>query len=112
MDVFCRGQPLQDVIIVQVVAEQKDFVVHAKETALWELHRGGDTSEEMSEETINNLETLNLINQARDHVKIERLDIKSYSTVVGPHLIQEAQNDKDISIGRITLLCICNLLHT
>lgn len=54
MDVFCRGQPLQDVIIVQVVAEKKDFVVHAKETALWELHKGGDTSEEMSEETINN----------------------------------------------------------
>lgn len=40
MDVFCRGQPLQDVLVVQVVAEQQDLVVHTKEAALWELERG------------------------------------------------------------------------
>lgn len=49
MDVFCRGQPLQDVLVVQVVAEQQDLVVHAKEAALWELERGGDKSEDVSE---------------------------------------------------------------
>lgn len=43
MDVFCRGQPLQDVLIVQVVAEQQDLIVHAKEATLWELGRGEDT---------------------------------------------------------------------
>lgn len=37
VDVFCRGQPLQDVLVVQVVAEQQDLVVHTKEAALWEL---------------------------------------------------------------------------
>lgn len=37
MDVFCRGQPLQDVLVIQVVAKEQDLVVHAKEAALWEL---------------------------------------------------------------------------
>lgn len=40
MDVFCWGQPLQDVLVVQVVAEQQDLVVHTKEAALWELKGG------------------------------------------------------------------------
>lgn len=44
VDVFCRGQPLQDVLVVQVVAEKQDLVVHAEEAALWELGRGEDTS--------------------------------------------------------------------
>lgn len=37
VDVFCRGQPLKDVLVVQVVAEQQDLVVHTKEATLWEL---------------------------------------------------------------------------
>lgn len=43
MDVFCGGQPLKDVLVVQVVAEKQDLVVHAEEAALWELQRSEDT---------------------------------------------------------------------
>lgn len=39
MDVVCRGQPLEDVLVIQVVAKEQDLVVHAKEAALWELQR-------------------------------------------------------------------------
>lgn len=42
MDVFSRRQPLQDVLIAQVMAEQQDLVVHAEEAALWKLKRDGD----------------------------------------------------------------------
>lgn len=42
MDVFCRGQPLKDVLVVQVVAEKQDLVIHAEEAALWELRRSED----------------------------------------------------------------------
>lgn len=37
VNVFGGGQPLEDVLVVQVVAEKQDLVVHAEEAALWEL---------------------------------------------------------------------------
>lgn len=52
VDVFCWGQPLQDVLVIQVVAEKQDLVVHAKEAALWELERGEDTGEDTIKEKI------------------------------------------------------------
>lgn len=45
MNFFCRGQPLKDVLVIKVVAEQQDLVIHAKEATLWKLDRGGDTYE-------------------------------------------------------------------
>lgn len=42
MDVFGGGQPLKDVLVIQVVAEKQDLVVHAEEAALWELQRRYD----------------------------------------------------------------------
>lgn len=39
------------------MAEQQDLVVHAKKAALWELERGGDTSEDKAVS-----EVLSLIN--------------------------------------------------
>lgn len=62
MDVFCRGQPLQDVLVVQVVAEQQDLVVHTKEATLWELK--GDR---------NRIE-VEILNKKRGHVKEESLE--------------------------------------
>ena len=37
MDVLGGAQPLQDVLVAQVVAEEEDLVVHTEEAALREL---------------------------------------------------------------------------
>lgn len=39
VDILCCRQPLEDVLRVQVMAEEQDFVIHAKEATLWELGR-------------------------------------------------------------------------
>lgn len=39
MYLFCWCNSLQNIIWVQVMAEQENFVIHAKETTLWELQQ-------------------------------------------------------------------------
>ena len=40
VDVLGGAQPLQDVLVAQVVAEEQDLVVHAEEAAFGELDGG------------------------------------------------------------------------
>lgn len=39
LDLFCRGQTLQDVVRAQVMAEQQDLLIHPKKPTFRELRR-------------------------------------------------------------------------
>lgn len=47
MDVVRRGQPLQDVVRVEVMAEEQDLVVHAEEPTFWKLERKEESKRSM-----------------------------------------------------------------